>query len=105
MPDDALTWLRDRIEERGAGAFERRTLAYALAPSMLRVVEAAEKSHDDRCPLFGHTDDSRRRRIDCSDDQCRNPDHTRYVECDWPWHDVQEALDAFHAALAVERDR
>lgn len=65
-----------------------------------------------RCPYFGHTDEQRadhtnpdrRRRIDCSDDQCMNPEHTRYVECDHPAHDAREVLVALRAALAESGD-
>ncbi len=76
-----------------------------LAPAMLAVVAAALKAHERRCPLYGHEDGTRRRRVDCSDDQCRNSEHTRYVECDHSWHDVEEAKAAFAAAVREEQQR
>ncbi len=47
----------------------------------------------ERCPIFGHTDGTRNRRIDCSDDQCINARHIRYVECQHPSHDAVEVLE------------
>lgn len=50
------------------------------------------------CPIFGHTDATRRRRVDCADEQCRNPECVRYVECEHWSHDLVDALDAEHGA-------
>ncbi len=48
-----------------------------------------------RCPIFGHEDNTRNRRIDCSDDQCMNIKHISYVECQHPSHDAVEALEPY----------
>lgn len=62
-------------------------------PQIQSLIRAARLVLGSRCPIFGHADDgSRRRRVDCADDQCVNPECVRYVECAHPWHGLAEAI-------------
>lgn len=81
----------------------------AVLERMQPVVDAAQRAHPKQCPRSGHwrpcgvlTEadrpeqfaDPRTRRIDCSDDQCQNRDHIRFIRCDHSWHDMDDALAA-----------
>ncbi|MHB1782907.1 MAG: hypothetical protein ACYCTE_09490 [Acidimicrobiales bacterium] len=75
-----------------------RVCPHYLEAAIYAVVEdnaklrAAVAKVPKKCPIFGHTDSTRRRRVDCADDQCRNPECVRYVECEHWSHDLGAAL-------------
>ena len=76
-----------RLESALAGAIEDNTKLRAAVAKVPK-----------KCPIFGHTDATHRRRVDCVDEQCRNPECVRYVECEHWSHDLVDALDAEHGA-------
>ena len=68
---------------------EKARLADELAGAVRRLA---------RCPRYWHASaDDRTLRVDCSDDQCHNPEHTKYVVCEHPSHDAREALARYDA--------
>lgn len=96
--------MRDTDDETSTLPSSRRTYALRLEAALAGVVEdnaklrAAVAKVPKKCPIFGHTDSTRRRRVDCADEQCRNPECVRYVECEHWSHDLVAALAALAAA-------
>jgi hypothetical protein len=84
---EALESERDRARD----ALEGKVWEPTLEVERDELIEALKPFA--RCKLYGHTDDTPRRRVDCADDQCRNPTCTTYVECTARAHGVRALLD------------
>lgn len=81
----------DRLEEMHRDAGPTWLPALIAEARQARALREAAKRFA-RCPFFGHEDDTTRRRVDCADDQCVNPDHVRWVDCSHPSHALRVAL-------------